>query len=167
MCHIPHSRPVASDDRLPPVEHFRDKTVCRVEWPLTLRCKQELQMAGDFSEDGCLSWCSWNLRRVEMKRSCWPKHSTQTRHTLLLSPWDVCPYIKMWFGALTGTQWGEAGWEGLGLQCKPQTHSLPPALSYTTYTAAAVCLMFVYVQCVWVEGSQKIPLSLKTKYRLK
>ena len=74
--------------------------------------------------DGAAEIC----REVEMKRGRWPKHSTQTRRSLLLSPWDACPYIKMWFGALTGTQRGEAGWEGLGLQCKPQTHSLPPAL---------------------------------------
>lgn len=103
------------------------------------------------------TWYCWDLRRTEMNQGGWTKHSTQTRRSLLLSPWDACPYIKMWFGALTGTQWREARWEGLGLQCKPQTHSLPPVLpscsSYTTYTAAAawhvcVCDVCVYAVCL-------------------
>lgn len=31
----------------------------------------------------------------------------------------------------------------------------------------SVCVMFVHVLDVWVEGTHKIPLSLKRKYRLK
>lgn len=105
------------------------------------------------SGDGCLTWCCWDLRRVEKKQDCWPKHSTQPRRSLLLSPWDACPYIKMWFGALTRTQWGEAGWEGLGLQCKPQSHSLPPALPscsqlYYIHSCCCWCVCVCDV-CVW------------------
>lgn len=117
------------------------------------------------SEDGCLTWYCWVLRRFEMKQGRWPKHSTQTRHRLPLSPWDACPYIKMWFGALTGTHWGEARWEGLGLQCKPQTHSLPPALPsciqlYYIHSCWCASVRFVYVLCVSKEGTHKIALSL-------
>lgn len=106
------------------------------------------------SEDGCLTWYPWDLRRVALKQDCWPKHSTQTRRSLLLSPWDACPYIKMWFGALTKTQQGEAGWEGLGLQCKPQTHSLPPALPscsqlYYIHSCRGVCVWCLCMCCVF------------------
>lgn len=52
MGHILHSRPVASDDRLRPAQHFRDLTVCRVEWPFTPRCKQALPMPGDSQRMG-------------------------------------------------------------------------------------------------------------------
>lgn len=141
MGHILHSRLVSSDDRLLPAQHFRDLTVCQVEWPFAPRCKQELPMAGDFLRTSVSHGAVGICESLETKQGHWPKHSTQTRRSLLLSPWDACPYIKMWFGALTGTQWGEAGWEGLGLQCKPQTHSLPPALPS--------CSQLYYIHSCW------------------
>lgn len=156
MGHILHSRPVASDDRLRPASHFRDLTVCRVEWPFTPRCKQALPTAGASLRMSLSRGAAEICRGLKSNEATGLNIPPSPAASLLLSPWDACPYIKMWFGALTGTQWGEAGWEGLGLQCKPQTHSLPPAV---LHTQLLVCVVFVYALNVWVDGTHKIPLS--------
>ena len=49
---------------------------------------------------------------------------------------------------------------------RPTVCLLPclPAVSHTTYTAAAgVCVMFVYVWRVWIEGTHKIPFIAQRK----
>lgn len=171
MGQILHSWPVSSDDRSLPALAFQRLN----SLPGWVALHSEVQTTATdgrrLSEDGCLTLCCWDLRRAEIKQGRWPKHSTQTRHSLLLSPWDACPYIKMWFGALTGTQRGEAGWEGLGLQCKPQTHSLPPALpscSQLYYIHSCWCVCDVCVCAVYLGSrDSQDPFTTQRKYRLK
>lgn len=153
---ILHTRPVHCDDRLLQVLHLKDLAglLGGVRGPSLQGANKRYRWPSSFWRSLPLALLPRSARRLEMKRGRWTRHSTKTCHSLRLSPRDACPYIKMWFGALTGTQQGEAGWEGLGLQCKPQSHSLPPAsppfrelyyIHCCCWCWCAICVCVLYV----------------------
>lgn len=87
---------------------------------------------------------------VEMKRGRGSKHSTPSHRSLLLSPWDACPYIKMWFGALAGNT-ARRGWmRGIGFTVQT-TEPQSPSCS-TTHTQLLACVVFVHVLYIWAQG---------------
>lgn len=150
MGHILRSRPATLDDRSRPAEHFSDLTHFKV--------RTSAPDGRTPPEDGTPVWRCRALQRVEMKRGHWPKHSTQSHRSLLLSPWDACPYIKMWFGALT-----EHSEERLDERDWVYSANHSPTvclLQYYIHSCWKVCVC-VYVLYVWVKGAHKIPSSLE------
>lgn len=90
---------------------------------------------------------------VEMKRGRGSKHSTPSHRSLLLSPWDACPYIKMWFGALAGNT-ARRGWmRGIGFTVQT-TEPQSPSCS-TAHTQLLACVVFVHVLYIWAQGGQE------------
>lgn len=97
--------------------------------------------------DGLSTCKRWDLRRAKTKRGgCRSKRPTQARRSLLRSPRDARPYIKMWFwSSHRSTAW--RGWmRGIGFTVQtadPQSASCAVFLHFscTKHTAAGVCCM--------------------------
>lgn len=99
-------------------------------------------------------------RRVEMKRGRGSKHSSPSHRSLLLSPWDACPYIKMWFGALAGNT-ARRGWmRGIGFTVQT-TEPQSPLLQHYTHSCWRVwclCMCCIFGRRGWGGGgAHKIP----------
>lgn len=156
MGHILHSRPVASDDRLRPASHFRDLTVCRVEWPFTPRCKQALPTAGASLRMGLSHGAAEICRGL--------KSNEATGLNIPPSPAAVCS--------------SHPGTPAHTLRCglEPSQEHSEERLDerdwvYSANHRPTVCLLqyyihscwcvwcFVYALNVWVDGTHKIPLS--------
>lgn len=101
---------------------------------------------------------------VEMKRGRGSKHSTPSHRSLLLSPWDACPYIKMWFGALAGNTARRGLMRGIGFTVQT-TEPQSPSCS-TTHTQLLACVVFVHVLYIWAQGVGGGGCSQDPFYRL-
>lgn len=95
-----------------------------------------------------------NGKRVEMKRGRGSKHSSPSHRSLVLSPWDACPYIKMWFGALAGNT-ARRGWmRGIGFTVQttePQSLLLQHC-THSCWRVRCLCMCCIFGRRGWVGG---------------
>lgn len=151
MTHTCHRRPLTGDKRSQPCLSFDGaQQFARVEGPFTSRCKQVLPTARRPSECVRLARHWQDRQEGGNQTSCGSKHSTPSHRSLLLSPWDACPYIKMWFGALARNT-ARRGWmRGIGITVQT-TEPQSPSCS-TAHTQLLACVMFVHVLYIWAGG---------------